>query len=320
MPPKKRGRTSTGSASSPVKKANVAERKNEIKKLDAREALANMEDEMTLVKLNVGGTVVTSLASTLLPSNSLLSKWTQDNFSDFPRDADGNPFIDRDPNNFKHILNYFRGYGIPSDATALVCMAEDAEYFGIDELLRAIGAFSPPMWKFNLGPGVKDNQLVCCTSAILNLCGTVPLSTKQSHSIGFRIVRCDVVNIGVVGVEAVKYDERLESQQYSVAYDNSGNITCSFGEERTFVSANSFKKEDQLTIEVSFSPSSTPEEGTEGNARKVNKEEKGISAFIVFQKVGGDFPKTTVEWPNPPPLQFAVSLCDSSAVAIVEQG
>lgn len=61
-----------------------------------------------LVHINVGGTVFTTLKTTLQSAEGTFFEGLVSERFSVDRDKDGNIFIDRDPKHFKHILNWLR--------------------------------------------------------------------------------------------------------------------------------------------------------------------------------------------------------------------
>ncbi|CAM39602.2 conserved hypothetical protein [Leishmania braziliensis MHOM/BR/75/M2904] len=122
--------------------------------LEAKDAAATPLDRV--VVLNVGGTKITTLHSTLCSSPSLLAQWAEDNFQEFPRDLQGHPFLDRDPENFVHILNYLRGYGLPNKADDLVVVAKNAKLYQLESLKPEIGL--QPQSKWRLTPARESRR------------------------------------------------------------------------------------------------------------------------------------------------------------------
>jgi hypothetical protein len=97
--------------------------------------------------LNVGGRIFHALRSTLLREpDSMLAKMFDSGtqFGELAADADGNPFIDRSADTFALILAYLRQSGRLIGARALSVeqlenLLEDAQYFGLEGLVAAVG-------------------------------------------------------------------------------------------------------------------------------------------------------------------------------------
>ncbi|PBJ72162.1 hypothetical protein TcG_04993 [Trypanosoma cruzi] len=245
------------------------------------------------VCINVGGSCITTLASTLCSEPSLLSEWVSNDFAGLPRDANGNPFVDRDPENFRHIVNYLRGYELPLATEKIVFLAEDAEFYRIEKLRALIDP--PARWHFVSGPGVSKDSTLFSTENILGICGNEPLPTRGKSILVLRVDKCELVSIGLIGTEKPFENEPLQGQPHSVAYCNTGELVQCFETEKTYVSGTGFKSHDIITVHVSFSP--------------------GLTAKITF--LCGTVKTYETEWPAPtPPLRFAVSLHGTSAVTL----
>ncbi|KAK7201004.1 BTB/POZ domain containing protein [Novymonas esmeraldas] len=257
--------------------------------LEARDAAATPLDRV--VVLNVGGTMITTLHSTLCSSPSLLAQWAENNFQEFPRDLQGHPFLDRDPENFVHILNYLRGYGLPKKADDLVVVAEDAELYQLESLKREIGLDPPLMWRFTPGPGVRDDGVEYSTSDILDLCGTEPLSTGLAHTIVFRVDKCELVSIGVVAFKEIQHDIQIRRQKNTVCYCNTGELVRYWSADALYEQGVLYKSQDEITVRVDFAQPGVPLEPLPSSA------------------------SLTVE-PLPPPLQPALSLSSSAPLPV----
>lgn len=70
--------------------------------------IQNDENQSGIFRVNVGGRVFTTYKSTLNGHDNSLSTLLTSKNSFFPRDKDGNIFIDRNPEVFSQILEYFR--------------------------------------------------------------------------------------------------------------------------------------------------------------------------------------------------------------------
>ncbi|CBH17804.1 hypothetical protein, conserved [Trypanosoma brucei gambiense DAL972] len=243
--------------------------------------------------INVGGEYITTLASTLCSEPSKFSEWVENNFQGLPRDSMGNPFIDRDPENFRQIISYLRGYELPTATEKIVFLAEDAEYYHIDRLLALINP--PAEWRFVSGPGVSSSRKEFSTENILATCGNEPLPQVGKSVFLLRIDKCELVSIGLVGTESPDHDEPLERQTNAIAYRSTGELIRSLNSSSTFFSGNGYKGRDTVMVQVLFKP--------EGAAQ--------IEFFC------NDVKTHETEWLSPvPPLRFAVSLHGVSAVVI----
>jgi hypothetical protein len=236
--------------------ADAAVRDKQADALEEKGA-GSLPNDRVLV-LNVGGTNITTLQSTLCSSPSLLAEWARDDFRQFPRDLQGHPFLDRDPSIFTHIINYLRGYGLPSRADDLVVVAEDAEQFQLETLKREIGLTTPSMWRFTPGPGVRDDGVEFSTSDILDLCGTEPLSTGLMHTIVFRMDKCELVSVGVVAFKDAQLDVQIRRQKNSVCYCNTGEFVRFWSADALYDQGVLYKSQDEITVRVEFAQPGVP--------------------------------------------------------------
>lgn len=309
-------------------------------------------DQDRVVTLNVGGKRFKTLSSTLRGSPSHFRNWATNDFKEFSRDADGVPFIDRDPCSFGHILNFFRGYGLPEDTEIYPLLAEDAVFYNVTPLLKAVGAIKTP-WRFLPGPGVSRGGLEFNTSSILGICGTEPLSSDGSgHHISFRLEKAEIVEVGVVGGDTpVQEDAMLTKQQRFIALRNTGELLQRVGADVLYGQVGS-RIVDAVTVSVHFEATS-PELQVEGVGMRPTSSTAVDAAGLPLPFLGlaTTLPPTPTEppesrpfdntpsvevgapsaritffygkqkydvvWPAPvPPLYFAVSMSGVSSVMI----
>ncbi|CCD17509.1 unnamed protein product [Trypanosoma congolense IL3000] len=254
-------------------------------------AAASISDRR--IRINVGGEYITTLARTLCSEPSLLSEWVKNDFAGIPRDSLGNPFIDRDPENFRQVINYLRGYGLPASTERIIFLAEDAEYYKIDKLMALINPQT--QWKFLSGPGISENQKEFSTENILATCGTEPLPPEGRAVFSLRVEKCDIVTIGLIGAKNVRHNVPLEKQVNTISFRNSGDLVRHLSCSCTFKQSTGYKSHDIVEVHVSLKPDAP--------------------AQVNFYCNGGKVHET--DWPSPvPPLRFAVSLHGASVVII----
>merc|ERR1712066_419576 len=96
-----------------------------------------------ILKLNVGGRKIMTTKATLAPPsepNSLFAAMFRSERPPTKMDADGNMFIDQNPDRFEIILDYLRTGILPEELQCpLELLKADADYFGIEGLLKIIG-------------------------------------------------------------------------------------------------------------------------------------------------------------------------------------
>jgi hypothetical protein len=204
----------------------------------------------TYVKINVGGFVFRTSTSVLAREPSRLYDLAKTNFSGLPTDSDGNPFIDRDPCNFRHILNYLRGYQVPQLAEDLIFLADDAEYFGLEQLLRLIGIRQTSHWSFLPGPGISSNGRELTSTSVTALCGTDYFSTG-SHSITFKIEKCEMIGVGLVTRDFTPSQSSTLARSSCCCYFNTGEV-LNFINDQFTASENRFKDGDSVTVSADF--------------------------------------------------------------------
>ena len=96
-----------------------------------------------IIKLNVGGRMLMTTKATLAPPsepNSLFAAMFRSERPPAKMDADGNMFIDRNPDRFEIILDFLQTGILPEELRCpLALLRADADYFGIEGLLKIIG-------------------------------------------------------------------------------------------------------------------------------------------------------------------------------------
>ena len=258
-------------------------------------ALAGTEPTASgYVSLNVGGVVFLTAISTLTSEPSKLADMVKSKFAGLALDAQLRPFIDRDPENFRHILNYLRGYELPLSPEEVIFLAEDAEYFGLKNLLTVCGVGHGPRWSFVPGPGVSENGSEFSSSSIVGPCGA-DFFCSGTHSITFRIEKCDVVGLGLITRAYRPRQQLVFEQRNSLCYLSTGDLTNFINGAADTSCLVRFKEGDIVSILVEFGESS--------NAR------------VTFAKAG--FAGHTIDLPSPvPELRFATFLHGLSVVHI----
>ena len=101
-----------------------------------------------IVRLNVGGHVFETAASTLTSGSAFFSRLLSADFSDLDPDS-GEAFVDRDGRFFPYILGYLRSGAVelPQPPLTMEGLVAEAEYFGVESLVHALreAAEPPPL-------------------------------------------------------------------------------------------------------------------------------------------------------------------------------
>jgi hypothetical protein len=98
--------------------------------------MVNGTEESQIVNINVGGTMyATSIETLNTCPGSFLGCLFSGNWH-AQEDAEGRVFIDRDGQQFRHILNFLRTgtVHVPTDAADLTALANEADFFGLDDM------------------------------------------------------------------------------------------------------------------------------------------------------------------------------------------
>lgn len=100
----------------------------------------------TIITLNVGGKIFTTLRSTLTDRSPYFAALLSDRWNGSPCQIEGNLFVDADPAMFDHILNYLRRSVPPIfwtrqggfDHPLYAALQQEARYFGLNSLAEWI--------------------------------------------------------------------------------------------------------------------------------------------------------------------------------------
>lgn len=83
-----------------------------------------------MIRINVGGTIFSTLEKTLIHAGGLLRDMAQ-HPETFAHDSDGLPFLDRNPKHFETILDLCRNNGRPIRGKLPMDLLDDVEYLSI---------------------------------------------------------------------------------------------------------------------------------------------------------------------------------------------
>lgn len=212
-----------------------------------------------LVTFNVGGELFTFPKTTLLSSddNSLfhaLFYFEGDPVVPIQKDENGVIFFDRDPNVFRHIANYLRGYTKfdKLEGSLAKRIHLDAIFFRLPKLLKLLDADKKTILQFRPGPGVSpdgDRLRVAFGVAIV---GEEEMVTGR-HSITFEILLDEYIGVGIVSDACTCTDREFHSTPFCCVYYMSGvfynNYPHHKKEERTETIVR-FRAGDRITIDV----------------------------------------------------------------------
>ena len=125
-----------------------------------------------------------SAAGPSAPWPALLADAARSGFAGVARDDKGRPFFDRDGGNFRHVLNFLRGYALVVQPQDVAHVTEDARYFGVHRLAAEIGLESQrKKWRFPKGPGVRPDQKGMASSILVAHCGDRRPLPPRRHSV-----------------------------------------------------------------------------------------------------------------------------------------
>lgn len=173
------------------------------------------------------------------------------------RDENGCIFIDRDPEVFKIIMNYLRGYAtIPnltlSLAHKILC---DAEYYQLDSLAETmryhVFGTSPSLPHQFTAPGAGINVERNRFKTIYNVS---PLGDRLllsgRHSVTFEIKKAEYVGLGVISDECTVFDAEFHRVRNCCVYYMTGIIYTNFPNHKKEESTEKFGSGDFVTIVI----------------------------------------------------------------------
>lgn len=179
----------------------------------------------SIITLNVGGTIFTTYAASLCSEPSLLALDVAEGFANTLW-IDGHPYYDRDPSNFTHILNYFRGYPLLLSADEAMQLAQDAVYFDIKGLRRATGVDASEIdWTFQPGPGVSSTGTSFKSSEMVTLLGAGPLIPGETAVVFLRIEKMNQMAVGIAPTD-IPLDAHFGKLPGTIALDSMGEVSC----------------------------------------------------------------------------------------------
>ena len=101
--------------------------------------IAKLSIMTSWVTLNVGGQkFITETSVFMKEPECMLAKMVNGQMKDVEKDQDGTILIDRSPDYFKPILNYFRTGEILMDPSSTQAILQEAKYYGIESLIAKL--------------------------------------------------------------------------------------------------------------------------------------------------------------------------------------
>eukprot|EP00672_Neobodo_designis_P021423 CAMPEP_0174847062 /NCGR_PEP_ID=MMETSP1114-20130205/12687_1 /TAXON_ID=312471 /ORGANISM="Neobodo designis, Strain CCAP 1951/1" /LENGTH=392 /DNA_ID=CAMNT_0016081333 /DNA_START=101 /DNA_END=1276 /DNA_ORIENTATION=+ len=179
------------------------------------------------VRLNVGGKLIVTTDATLsIDLESVLAAGVKSGWAAFPKDVDGNPFLQLNARHFQVALNFLRGYRVApaeEDIPGVIHVAQQLNITQLAHTLGIIGSFRRPppaavpsslkgyyppapqqrQWRFVPGPSVLDGGRVARSHTLANVFtiaghGALP---PGNHAVTLLLEKLDrnaIVQIGVV--------------------------------------------------------------------------------------------------------------------------
>lgn len=214
--------------------------------------------QVEVVQLNIGGAAFTVPTATLLGKDSpslfhvLLGAAAMESVAPVFKDENNVIFIDRDPECFKHIVDYLRGYRyFPLLKEEIVRKLKvDAVYYQLPGLLSSMGETEQePTLQFAPGPGVNPERnrlrVVYGVAAI----GDVFLVTGR-HRITFEVKVAEYVGFGMVSDSCVSTDQEFHKTPECCVYYMSGVFYTNYPYHRKEENLEKIEHGDFITIKV----------------------------------------------------------------------
>lgn len=110
-----------------------------------------------IVKLNAGGELFQTLKSTLVRAGGLLQRLVE-HPEEWPHDANGHIFLDRDPNRFCILLNWLRNWDRQFMHRIAPGMYDELMHFGIHSRLLRTHKVGMPILVEDEGAGVIESM------------------------------------------------------------------------------------------------------------------------------------------------------------------
>ncbi|KPI90245.1 hypothetical protein ABL78_0627 [Leptomonas seymouri] len=208
--------------------------------------------------LNVGGEIFIIPLATLLGKDSpnyfhvLLGADEAGGITPVFKDENKVLFIDRDPECFKHILSYFRGYQyfnlLKEDTVRR--LKTDAAYFQLPGLLAMLGELEREAeLQFNAGPGVSLERNRLRVVYGVAVVGDVFLVTGR-HVITYEVKVADYIGFGLVSEACVNTDQEFHKIPDCCVYYMSGVFYTNYPYHRKEENLERIENGDFVTMKV----------------------------------------------------------------------
>jgi hypothetical protein len=144
----------------------------------------------SVITLNIGGTCFSTTKATLTGSQNYftgLFKFTSEGFGQ-QLDSSGNLFIDRDPTNFRYILNQLRDGSVclPDSHNHLNEILREAEFFAIQPLVEHIYAVIKEQKDNHKNGKSSESQYVVVENVEKHTFNEI--FTKHTSELGYQLV------------------------------------------------------------------------------------------------------------------------------------
>lgn len=222
-----------------------------------------------VLRMNVGGELFTVPFDTLLkrePESFFTALLTEGQVADYSssnsstttnvmevnRDASGAVFIDRDPEIFRYILLYLRGYTYfhTLDEEKLHRLRVDARYYNLRHLLQVLN--EPELLsdiKFKAGPGVSPDHTRLRVVYGVAVVGDTFLVTGR-HRITFQVLSAEYVGVGLISDACFSCDQECHRTPNCCVYYMSGVFYTNYPHHRKEENLERFETNDYVSILV----------------------------------------------------------------------
>jgi hypothetical protein len=201
------------------------------------------------VKLCVGGSDFVVPAPVLLQDPDSIFHHMLSQHFELTTNEEGSILIDRDPDSFRHVLNYLRGYKrvvVPDDEQALV--RADIEYYHLPGMWAATG-MEPPNYSRRLlpGPGINaDGTRLRVAYSVAHIGDHMLLAGR--HQITFEVVSGEYLGIGLCSELCVATDQEFHKTPNCCVYYMTGVFYSNFGAARKEEGLEKFVTGDVISV------------------------------------------------------------------------
>jgi len=178
----------------------------------ATEVKGKVTEENSVVTLNIGGTCFSTTKATLTSSQNYFTGLFSGGFRQL-LDSSGHMFIDRDPTNFRYILNQLRDGSVclPDSPSVLMEILREAEFFAVQPLVEHIHAIMKEEQDNHKNDKSSESQYVVVenvSDSTLN-----EIISKHTSELGYKMLHAIKVGLPRQHLHTLVFQKQLSNGQ-----------------------------------------------------------------------------------------------------------